>query len=114
MGNRRWRHQHFRGHDNVQGATDLWRSGDTPSRATNTDHLLDHGLTKRVWEEDLDYPQAVSHLNSLATRHDEPDGYSVSRWIDGVSEDAADIDQPDNTAQWFCGDMHQTAKTRRR
>lgn len=81
----------FRGHDNVQGATDF----------CILSHSLPgyYGLAKgswkhwaRVWDVDYDFLkgqfQEEKFMNSA--------GIPVSRWIDGVLEDKAKIDQPDN------------------
>ncbi len=89
----------FRGHDNVQGATDLGVLMDTLPGY--------YGLSKgawahwaRVWEEDLDWLKG-----RFATRKDKDGkdkemmnekGIPVSRWIDGVLEAKENIDQPDN------------------
>ncbi len=81
----------FRGHDNVQGATDM----------CVLSHSLPgyYGLAKgswmhwaRVWDVDYDFLkgqfQEEKFMNSS--------GIPVSRWIDGVLEDKDKIDQPDN------------------
>jgi len=81
----------FRGHDNVQGATDF----------CVLSHSLPgyYGLAKgswmhwsRVWDVDYDFLkgqfQEEKFMNSS--------GIPVSRWIDGVLEDKDKIDQPDN------------------
>ncbi|NOR62585.1 MAG: molybdopterin-dependent oxidoreductase [Rhodobacteraceae bacterium] len=89
----------FRGHDNVQGATDMC--------------ILSHSLPgyyglsagawahwSRVWGEDLDWMKgrfdnltaADGSTKSLMNLT----GIPVSRWIDGVLEDKDNIDQPDN------------------
>lgn len=91
----------FRGHDNVQGATDLG----VLSHTLPGYYGLSEGAWKhwaRVW--DLDYEwiknrfdhvsyeqagdKAVSPMNTK--------GIPVSRWIDGVLEDPANIAQNDN------------------
>lgn len=81
----------FRGHDNVQGATDF----------CILSHSLPgyYGLAKgswkhwaRVWDVDYDFLkgqfQEEKFMNSS--------GIPVSRWVDGVLEDKANMDQPDN------------------
>ena len=87
----------FRGHDNVQGATDLGVLADTlPGYYGLAEGSWAHWA--RVWEEDLDWlkgrfsPATVGDTAMMNLT-----GIPVSRWIDGVLEDAADIDQPDNT-----------------
>ncbi|KZY33102.1 formate dehydrogenase [Roseovarius sp. HI0049] len=89
----------FRGHDNVQGATDLGVLS----------HTLPgyYGLSKgawqhwsRVWEEDFDW---LSGQFATVKGSDGKDknlmnetGIPVSRWIDGILEDADNMDQPNN------------------
>tara|TARA_R110002096_G_scaffold349292_3_gene542383 strand:- start:3557 stop:6442 length:2886 start_codon:yes stop_codon:yes gene_type:complete len=87
----------FRGHDNVQGATDLGVLADTlPGYYGLADGAWAHWA--RVWEEDLDW---LKGRFSDASYGDTPmmnlTGIPVSRWIDGVLEDKENIDQPDNT-----------------
>src|SRR5437763_729538 len=79
----------FRGHDNVQGATDL---------GPNTDSLpayygIDEGAWKhwcRVW--DVPYDGMVARFASKALM--EAKGITVSRWADGVLEAKENMDQP--------------------
>ena len=89
----------FRGHDNVQGATDM----------CVLSHSLPgyYGLSKgawghwaRVWEED---PEWLAGRFAKITGKDGKEkslqnlkGIPVSRWIDGVLEDKNNIDQPEN------------------
>ena len=79
----------FRGHDNVQGATDLG----VLSHTLPGYYGLKTGSWKhwaRVWETDYDYL-----LGRFATKElMEGKGIPVSRWIDGVLEDEANMDQP--------------------
>jgi formate dehydrogenase major subunit len=89
----------FRGHDNVQGATDLGVLMDTlPGYYGLSAGAWAHW--SRVWEEDLDWMKG-----RFATRKDKDGkdkalmnekGIPVSRWIDGVLEAKENIDQPDN------------------
>ena len=86
----------FRGHDNVQGATDLGVLADTlPGYYGLAAGSWAHWA--RVWEEDLDWlkgrfsPELVGETPMMNLT-----GIPVSRWIDGVLEDADNIDQPDN------------------
>ena len=89
----------FRGHDNVQGATDLC--------------ILSHSLPgyyglkpgswahwARVWEEDLDWLKGQFATIKDNEGKDKPlmnlKGIPVSRWIDGVLEDKENIEQDDN------------------
>jgi len=81
----------FRGHDNVQGATDF----------CVLSHSLPgyYGLKKgswmhwaRVWDVQYDYLAGRFASEKLM----QSKGIPVSRWIDGVLEDKANIDQPEN------------------
>jgi len=91
----------FRGHDNVQGATDLG----VLSHTLPGYYGLKTGSWKhwaRVWagpeagqaEWDDEYDFILSQFGSQELM--ESTGIPVSRWIDGVLEDAENIDQPDN------------------
>ncbi len=81
----------FRGHDNVQGATDMC----ILSHSLPGYYGLKTGSWKhwaRVWDVDYDYL-----LGRFATKKlMESKGIPVSRWIDGVLEAKENIDQPDN------------------
>ncbi len=87
----------FRGHDNVQGATDLGVLADTlPGYYGLAPGSWAHWA--RVWEEDLDWLKGrFSDASYGETSMMNLTGIPVSRWIDGVLEDPANIDQPDNT-----------------
>ncbi len=87
----------FRGHDNVQGATDLGVLADTlPGYYGLAPGSWAHWA--RVWEEDLDWLKGRFSSASFGdTSMMNLNGIPVSRWIDGVLEDAENIDQPDNT-----------------
>ncbi|GAB4385208.1 formate dehydrogenase subunit alpha [Albidovulum sp.] len=81
----------FRGHDNVQGATDLGvLSHDLPGYYGLSDGAWAHWA--RVWGEDLDWLKSRFGSDELRTSN----GIPVSRWIDGVLEAKENIDQPDN------------------
>ncbi|WP_195818928.1 formate dehydrogenase subunit alpha [Roseobacter sp. MH60115] len=92
----------FRGHDNVQGATDLGVLANTlPGYYGLTPGSWAHWA--RVWEEDLDWLKSRFSVMEGAGK-DGTDrlmmnetGIPVSRWIDGVLEEKDNIDQPDNT-----------------
>ncbi|MBV7393764.1 formate dehydrogenase subunit alpha [Mameliella sediminis] len=88
----------FRGHDNVQGATDLGVLS----------HTLPgyYGLAKgswqhwaRVWDEDFDWLEGQFAKTTGADGKEKnlmfETGIPVSRWIDGVLEDPANMDNPD-------------------
>jgi formate dehydrogenase major subunit len=81
----------FRGHDNVQGATDLGVLS----------HTLPgyYGLKKGSWQHwarvwDVDYDYLLGRFASQKLM--QSSGIPVSRWVDGVLEDKAKMDQQDN------------------
>jgi len=81
----------FRGHDNVQGATDMC----ILSHSLPGYYGLKTGSWKhwaRVWDVDYDYVLGRFASKKLM----ESKGIPVSRWVDGVLEDKGKIDQPDN------------------
>ncbi len=81
----------FRGHDNVQGATDFC----ILSHSLPGYYGLKKGSWKhwaRVWNVDYDYIKGRFASEKLM----QSKGIPVSRWIDGVLEDKKKIDQPDN------------------
>ncbi|MDA7792317.1 formate dehydrogenase subunit alpha [bacterium] len=89
----------FRGHDNVQGATDMC----VLSHSLPGYYGLSAGAWKhwsRVWGEDYEWIKsrfaslkgADGKMKSLMNSS----GIPVSRWVDGVLEDKENIDQPDN------------------
>jgi formate dehydrogenase major subunit len=97
----------FRGHDNVQGATDLGvLSHDLPGYYGLAPGAWAHWA--RVWEEDLDWlkgrfvdltgPDGSPVLDKDGNKRSlmNENGIPVSRWIDGVLEDKANIEQNDN------------------
>ena len=89
----------FRGHDNVQGATDLGVLSHTlPGYYGLADGSWAHWA--RVWEEDLDWLRGQFATTKDADGNDvaliNVNGIPVSRWIDGVLEDPANMDQPNN------------------
>ena len=81
----------FRGHDNVQGATDV---------GPNPDSLpAYYGLAAGSWKHwckvwGVDYEWVKSQFASQAMM--EKSGITVSRWIDGVLENNENIDQDSN------------------
>ena len=87
----------FRGHDNVQGATDLGVLADTLPGY----YGLEEGAWKhwsRVWDLDFEWIKSRFDQNSYE-EGDKPvpsmnlRGITVSRWIDGVMEPAENIAQ---------------------
>ena len=89
----------FRGHCNVQGATDFC----VLSHSLPGYYGLSAGAWKhwaRVWGEDIDWLKG--RFDSLKGKDGKSKslmnmkGIPVSRWIDGVLEDKDNMDQPDN------------------
>ncbi|MGE5476385.1 MAG: formate dehydrogenase subunit alpha, partial [Bacteroidales bacterium] len=80
----------FRGHDNVQGATDMGLDVTTlPAYYGLAAPAWKHW--GRVWGLDYDYLKGRFKDPALM----EKPGIPVSRWFDGVNEDKANVDQPD-------------------
>ena len=89
----------FRGHDNVQGATDLGVLSHTlPGYYGLSAGAWAHW--SRVWGEDLDWLKGQFATIQGADGKDRPlmnlKGIPVSRWIDGVLEQPENMDQPNN------------------
>ncbi|WP_321341575.1 formate dehydrogenase subunit alpha [Breoghania sp.] len=91
----------FRGHDNVQGATDLGVLADTlPGYYGLSTGSWKHWA--RVWDVDFDYLYGRFSLSGEkdADGNDKSminaTGIPVSRWFDGVLEARENIEQPDN------------------
>jgi len=91
----------FRGHDNVQGATDLGVLANTLPGY----YGLSKGAWKHwagVWDLDIDWIKGRFDQGSYEKSKDKDvavmntKGIPVSRWIDGVLEDKANIAQKDN------------------
>jgi formate dehydrogenase major subunit len=81
----------FRGHDNVQGATDMC----VLSHSLPGYYGLKAGSWKhwcRVWDVDYEWMKARFGSQKLM----QSKGIPVSRWVDGVLEAKENIDQPDN------------------
>ncbi len=81
----------FRGHDNVQGATDMC----VLSHSLPGYYGLSVGAWKhwsRVWGVDFEYMLGRFASKELMTSK----GIPVSRWFDGVLEAKENMDQPDN------------------
>jgi formate dehydrogenase major subunit len=79
----------FRGHDNVQGATDIGSNSDTLPAY--------YGLTAAAWRHwagvwDVDYDWLLSRFASKEMM--EKEGLTISRWHDGVLEPHQNITQP--------------------
>jgi len=89
----------FRGHDNVQGATDLGVLADTlPGYYGLAAGSWAHWA--RVWDEDLDWLKgrfATMDKDGKSRPMMNEKGIPVSRWIDGILEAKENLEQPDNT-----------------
>ncbi|PWG62222.1 formate dehydrogenase subunit alpha [Sediminicurvatus halobius] len=96
----------FRGHDNVQGATDVGPNSHTlPGYYGLSEGAWRHWA--RVWDVDFDYLKSRfddgrydSGTGSQAHPMNIP-GIPVSRWIDGVLEDPENLQQSANTRAVF-------------
>ena len=93
----------FRGHDNVQGATDLGVLIATPCPATTACQKPAPGRTGRVsGAKSLELDEVATvclHQGSVRQGEDrctEPEGHSGVALDDGVLEDKDKMDQPDN------------------
>jgi formate dehydrogenase major subunit len=91
----------FRGHDNVQGATDFCvLSHSLPGYYGLSNGSWGHWA--RVWDVDLDWvksrfsPEMVVGDGGKEVHPMNYKGIPVSRWVDGVIEDKANIGQQDN------------------
>ncbi|WP_027856008.1 formate dehydrogenase subunit alpha [Marinobacterium jannaschii] len=91
----------FRGHDNVQGATDLGVLSHTlPGYYGLSDGAWKHWA--KVWNLDVDWikgrfdPQVYQKLKPINNK-----GIPVSRWVDGVLEEKTRMDQKDNIRAMF-------------
>ncbi len=91
----------FRGHDNVQGATDLGPNAHTlPGYYGLSEGAWKHWA--RVWDVDYDWLSArfdkalYDDGAGGKKRTMNMSGIPVSRWVDGVLEDKASISQQDN------------------
>ncbi|KGY10610.1 formate dehydrogenase subunit alpha [Vibrio sp. MarTm2] len=91
----------FRGHDNVQGATDLGVLSHTlPGYYGLSDGAWKHW--SKVW--DLDHEWVQNRFDQNEYRGKKPMnnmGIPVSRWIDGVLENKDNIEQNDNIRAMF-------------
>ena len=106
----------FRGHDNVQGATDV---GPNPDNLPGYYPINEVGWRhwSRVWGVDYDWLSSrfeqteYSDGRGGSTKPMFTAGITVSRWIDGVLEDKANVAQRDNIRAvmfWGMGPNSQT------
>jgi formate dehydrogenase major subunit len=105
----------FRGHDNVQGATDVGGGNDTlPGYYGLIEGAWKHWA--RVWDVDYDY--ILGRFATMKNKDGKDEsmitkpGMPVSRWIDGVLEAKENIDQPDNLRAMFYQGHAPNSQTR--
>ncbi|HID50214.1 MAG TPA: formate dehydrogenase, partial [Chromatiales bacterium] len=107
----------FRGHDNVQGATDLGVLANTLPGY----YGLSAGAWKhwsRVWDLDYEWVKSRFDQGSYAENKGKAvpvmnsKGIPVSRWIDGVLEDKQNIAQKDNLRAMFFWGHAPNSQTR--
>ena len=107
----------FRGHDNVQGATDLGVLADTlPGYYGLSEGSWKHWST--VWDLDYEWVKSRFDQGSYEEGSDGPvpvmntNGIPVSRWIDGILEAKENIAQKDNTRAMFLWGHAPNSQTR--
>ena len=107
----------FRGHDNVQGATDLGVLANTLPGY----YGLSAGAWKHwsgVWDLDYEWVKGQFDEGSYEKKGDKDlhvmntKGVPVSRWIDGVLEDKENIAQKDNVRAMFMWGHAPNSQTR--
>jgi formate dehydrogenase major subunit len=97
----------FRGHDNVQGATDLGVEPHTlPGYYGVAEPAWKHWC--RVWDVPYDWMLARFKDKKLM----ETAGIPLSRWADGVLEAKENVDQPDNLKALFYWGHAPNSQTR--
>jgi len=107
----------FRGHDNVQGATDLGVLADTlPCYYGLSEGAWRHWAG--VWELDYEWlvsrfdPESYEEVGGAPVSAMNTKGIPVSRWIDGVLEDKENIAQKDNIRAMFLWGHAPNSQTR--
>jgi formate dehydrogenase major subunit len=97
----------YRGHDNVQGATDVGPNGDSlPGYFGLAEGAWKHFST--VWGVDYDWMKSRFGSKELM----EKPGITVSRWFDAVLEDNKYVDQPSNLRAVFYWGHAPNSQTR--
>ncbi len=97
----------FRGHDNVQGATDFGvEPGTLPGYYGLSEGAWKHWA--RVWDVPYDYLLGRFKDKKLM----EAAGIPLSRWCDGVLEDKQNLDQPDTLKAVFFWGHAPNSQTR--
>jgi formate dehydrogenase major subunit len=87
----------YRGHDNVQGATDVGPNPDTLPGYYPVGVPGSWVHWARVWNVDLDWLKKQYASEAMMAKP----GMTVSRWIDGVTEKNEAIDQEPNLRMMF-------------
>jgi formate dehydrogenase major subunit len=97
----------YRGHDNVQGATDVGPNGDSlPGYFGLAEGAWKHFAA--VWGVDYDWIKSRFGSKELM----EKPGITVSRWFDAVLEDNKYVDQPSNLRAVFYWGHAPNSQTR--
>jgi formate dehydrogenase major subunit len=90
----------FRGHDNVQGATDMCiLSHSLPAYYGLSDGAWQHW--SRVWDVDYEWMKGRFESPEMMNKS----GFTIARWYDGVLDDLSEIDQKTNlkaVVVWGC------------
>ena len=107
----------YRGHDNVQGATDVGPNGHTlPGYYGLAEGAWKHWC--RVWDVDFDYIKARFDQGDYddgkggKIKPMEMNGITVSRWADGVLEDPANVTQKSPLKMVIFNGMAPNSQTR--
>jgi formate dehydrogenase major subunit len=107
----------FRGHDNVQGATDLGVLANTlPAYYGLSEGAWRHWSA--VWDLDFEWvkgrfdPESYEQVGDAPVSAMNTKGIPVSRWIDGVLEDKENIAQKDNIRAMFLWGHAPNSQTR--
>ena len=108
----------FRGHDNVQGATDLGVLSNTLPGYYGLVRRFLEALVTKVWGLDYEWVKGQFDGGSYEQSKGKDvhvmntKGIPVSRWIDGVLEDKANIAQKDNLKAMFFWGHAPNSQTR--
>jgi len=98
----------YRGHDNVQGATDLGPNPDTLPGYYPVAVPGSWAHWAAVWNIDLDWLKKQYASEAMMAKP----GMTVSRWIDGVTEKNENIDQDSNLRMIFFWGHAPNSQTR--
>ncbi|HEX2651861.1 MAG TPA: formate dehydrogenase subunit alpha [Burkholderiales bacterium] len=98
----------YRGHDNVQGATDVGPNPDTLPGYYPVAVPGSWAHWSKVWNVDLDWLKKQYVSEAMMAKP----GMTVSRWIDGVTEKTEHIDQDPNLRMIFFWGHAPNSQTR--